>query len=93
VADRPAIWAGRIHRSADPAACRGSIRRQTWTARRPRLAAGEPQIPLRDHSVDAVVSTIVLCSVRDQDQVLAEVRRVLRPGGAALRQGASHWPS
>ena len=37
---------------------------------------------LRDHSVDAVVSTIVLRSVRDQDQVLAEVRRVLRPGGA-----------
>jgi SAM-dependent methyltransferase len=59
--------------------------------RRRRLAQGRPglvlagvgeRIPLRDHSVDAVVSTIVLCSVRDQDQVLAEVRRVLRPGGA-----------
>ncbi|MBX6354778.1 MAG: methyltransferase domain-containing protein [Micromonosporaceae bacterium] len=39
------------------------------------------QIPLADNTVDAVVSTIVLCSVADQERVLAEVRRVLRPGG------------
>jgi SAM-dependent methyltransferase len=45
------------------------------------LAGIGEQIPLRDRSVDAVISTIVLCSVRDQEQVLAEVRRVLRPGG------------
>ena len=59
--------------------------------RRRRLARGHAglvlagvgeRIPLRDRSVDAVISTIVLCSVRDQDRVLAEVRRVLRPGGA-----------
>ena len=29
-----------------------------------------------------MVATAVLCSVADQDQVLAEVRRVLRPSGA-----------
>jgi SAM-dependent methyltransferase len=46
------------------------------------LGAVAEQIPLADHSVAAVVSTIVLCSVRDQDRVLAEIRRVLRPGGA-----------
>ena len=46
------------------------------------LAGDGERIPLRDHSVDAVISTIVLCSVQDQDRVLAEVRRVLRPGGA-----------
>lgn len=45
------------------------------------LAGVGERLPLREHSVDAVVSTIVLCSVRDQEQVLAEVRRVLRPGG------------
>jgi SAM-dependent methyltransferase len=39
-------------------------------------------IPLADASVAAVVSTVVLCSVDDQERVLAEVRRVLRPGGS-----------
>ncbi|GAB2758196.1 class I SAM-dependent methyltransferase [Amycolatopsis magusensis] len=39
------------------------------------------EIPLADHSVDAVVGTIVLCSVEDQHRVLAEIVRVLRPGG------------
>jgi SAM-dependent methyltransferase len=31
--------------------------------------------------VDAVISSLVLCTVRDPAAVLAEVRRVLRPGG------------
>ncbi len=39
---------------------------------------------LPDASVDAVVSTQVLCSVGDLGQVLAEVNRVLRPGGRFL---------
>ncbi len=34
-----------------------------------------------DHSVDAVISSLVLCSVHSPDDVLAEVRRILRPGG------------
>ena len=38
-------------------------------------------LPLADGCADALVSTLVLCSVRDVDQALAEVRRVLRPGG------------
>ncbi|XP_032998421.1 methyltransferase-like protein 7A [Lacerta agilis] len=33
-------------------------------------------------SVDVVVSTGVLCSVKSQEQVMKEVLRVLRPGGA-----------
>ena len=36
---------------------------------------------LADASADAVISSLVLCSVTDPAQVLAEVRRVLRPGG------------
>ncbi len=36
---------------------------------------------LPDASADLVLSSLVLCSVSDPDQVLAEVRRVLRPGG------------
>lgn len=41
-------------------------------------------LPFDDASFDTVVSTLVLCSVRDQDKALAEVRRVLKPGGAFL---------
>ena len=37
-------------------------------------------IPLPDASVDAVVSTFVLCSVAHPDRSLEEVHRVLRPG-------------
>ncbi|XP_027913510.1 methyltransferase-like protein 7A isoform X1 [Vigna unguiculata] len=43
-------------------------------------AVGEA-IPLSDASVDAVVGTLVLCSVKDVDMTLKEVVRVLRPGG------------
>ncbi len=32
-------------------------------------------------SVDVLISTLVLCSVKDQDLVLKEVLRVLKPGG------------
>lgn len=39
------------------------------------------RLPLADGSMDAVVSTLVLCTVGDQTQSLAEIRRVLRPGG------------
>lgn len=36
---------------------------------------------LPDSSADVVISSLVLCSVADPEAVLAEVRRVLRPGG------------
>ena len=36
---------------------------------------------LPDHSVDSVISSLVLCSVTDPADVLAEIRRILRPGG------------
>ena len=41
--------------------------------------AGE--LPLEDRSCDAAVASLVLCSVSDQLRALAELRRVLRPGG------------
>jgi ubiquinone/menaquinone biosynthesis C-methylase UbiE len=39
------------------------------------------RLPLNDGSVDAVVTSLVLCSVPDQAVALAEAFRVLRPGG------------
>ena len=46
------------------------------------VAAGTAEdIPAATGSADAVVASLVLCSVRDQAAVLAEIRRVLRPGG------------
>lgn len=39
------------------------------------------QLPAADGSADVVVASLVLCSVPDQQVALAEVARVLRPGG------------
>ena len=39
---------------------------------------------LADGSCDVVISTFVLCSVDDRDADLAEVHRILRPGGSLL---------
>jgi SAM-dependent methyltransferase len=47
-------------------------------------AAFAERLPLADASADAVLSTLVLCSVADRGRVLAEVRRILRPGGRFL---------
>ncbi|ADJ45554.1 methyltransferase type 11 [Amycolatopsis mediterranei S699] len=41
-------------------------------------------LPMAEASVDTVVSTLVLCTVPDVDRVLAELARVLRPGGRLL---------
>lgn len=39
------------------------------------------RLPLQPESVDAVVASLVLCTVPDQATALEEVLRVLRPGG------------
>ncbi|MQA76213.1 MAG: methyltransferase domain-containing protein [Solirubrobacterales bacterium] len=38
-------------------------------------------LPVADGEFDAAVASLVLCSVPDQARALAELRRVLRPGG------------
>ena len=45
------------------------------------VPAAAEHIPAASGSADAVVASLVLCSVEDQAAVLAEIRRVLRPGG------------
>ena len=46
-------------------------------------ASGE-RLPFEDASFDTVVGTLVLCEPRDPDAVVAEVARVLKPGGRYL---------
>ena len=41
-------------------------------------------MPFADASFDTVLVTFTLCSVHNQQQVLSEMHRVLRPGGKAL---------
>jgi SAM-dependent methyltransferase len=48
------------------------------------LDASAESLPVADGSVDTVVSTMVLCTVRDPERALAEIRRVLAPGGRLL---------
>ena len=48
------------------------------------VKAPAEQLPFDDGTFDTVVSTLVLCSVDDQDRALAEVRRVLKRGGRLL---------
>jgi SAM-dependent methyltransferase len=50
-----------------------------------RIADGAAdRIPAESGSLDTVISTLVLCSVPDPDAAVAELRRVLAPGGRLL---------
>jgi ubiquinone/menaquinone biosynthesis C-methylase UbiE len=45
-----------------------------------RDGAADP-LPLEDDSFDTAIASLVLCTVPDPDRALAELRRVLKPGG------------
>jgi ubiquinone/menaquinone biosynthesis C-methylase UbiE len=45
------------------------------------IAQGAESLPLEDAAYDEVICSLVLCTVADPDRVLAEARRILRPGG------------
>jgi ubiquinone/menaquinone biosynthesis C-methylase UbiE len=48
------------------------------------LRGSAEALPLHDKSIDTVVMTFTLCSVNDAAGTLAELRRVLKPGGVLL---------
>ncbi|XP_062059655.1 N6-adenosine-methyltransferase TMT1A isoform X3 [Lepus europaeus] len=54
------------------------------------VAAGENMHQVADGSVDVVVCTLVLCSVKNQEQTLREVCRVLRP---RKMSSENQWPA
>ncbi|HQR23829.1 MAG TPA: malonyl-ACP O-methyltransferase BioC [Steroidobacteraceae bacterium] len=56
-------------------------RRQTLLRRFRRVCADAAGLPFRDGSFDLVFSNLMLQWCNDPDRVLAECRRVLRPGG------------
>jgi ubiquinone/menaquinone biosynthesis C-methylase UbiE len=45
---------------------------------------GGEELPFADASFDAAVTTWTLCSIKDAPTALAEMRRVLKPGGRLL---------
>jgi ubiquinone/menaquinone biosynthesis C-methylase UbiE len=60
-------------------------RRLTERTPQPKLLeVPAEELPFEDDSFDAAVSTLVLCTVSDQDRALRELHRVLRPGGRLL---------
>ncbi len=63
----------RLKRQIQRQSCQASVVQQV----------GE-SLPFADASFDTVVTTLVLCMVRDADAVVREARRVLKPGGAFL---------
>ncbi|MGC8462533.1 MAG: class I SAM-dependent methyltransferase [Acidimicrobiales bacterium] len=67
---------------------RTRLRRAVVSVDRPRpvevVDAPAEALPFEDASFDTVVTTLVLCSVRDPERALSEVRRVLRPEGRFL---------
>jgi len=64
---------GKAHEAATRAPVRVTVREGVAEA-----------LPVGDESFDAAIASRVLCTVRDQERALAELRRVVRPG-AELR--------
>ncbi|MGI9569582.1 MAG: class I SAM-dependent methyltransferase, partial [Desulfobulbia bacterium] len=42
------------------------------------------EIPIDSDSIDTVVTTYTLCTIREYSTVLSQIRRVLKPGGRLL---------
>lgn len=52
-------------------------------------------LPMADESFDSVISTFTLCSINNVERALAEIYRVLKPGGQFLfvEHGLSNEPN
>ena len=59
-------------------------RRRAGEARVALVCGSAEELPLPAHSFDSVVLTWTLCSIGSPEKALAEIRRVLKPGGQLL---------
>lgn len=68
------------------AAMAAKLRRRVETSGRIAEVVEAPadELPFADDEFDTVVGTLVLCTVDDVERSLAEIRRVLKPGGQLL---------
>jgi ubiquinone/menaquinone biosynthesis C-methylase UbiE len=67
-------------------------RRAAELGRAVELREGEAErLPFPDEAFDTVVCTLAVCAVADRGAVLAEMYRVLRPGGALLLLDHAQW--
>ncbi len=62
----------------------GMARRRTHGQSVHLICGSGEHLPLPDESFDCVMLTWTLCSIPSAEQALAEIRRVLRPGGQLL---------
>lgn len=56
-----------------------------------RIATDPYRLPYEDHAFDVVYSITVFEHVMDYDAALAEIRRVLKPGGISVHVFPSRW--
>lgn len=64
---------------------RVAARRASELGRQVSLLEGDAQaLPFPDASFDTVVATLALCTIPDERVAVAEMNRVLRPGGSLL---------
>ncbi len=63
-----------------------------WYESRPALFADGQQLPLADQSVDSVLLLDVMEHLPDPEQCVAEIRRVLKPGGSTVIQVPFMYP-
>ncbi|HQS16594.1 class I SAM-dependent methyltransferase [Reyranella sp.] len=77
---------------ADPRMLTAARRRAEIESMEFALVLGRVEaLPFPDASFDRVVAVTVLCFVRDVDRAIAEMARVLRPGGRVLIGEFGRW--
>ena len=79
---------------ADPAMIAAARRRTAIEIPRPRFVAGQAErLPFDDAAFDCILAVTVLCFVRDAARAVAEMARVLTPGGRLVIGELGRWSS
>lgn len=77
---------------ADPVMIASARRRTASEAAQLRLIEGQAErLPFNDATFDSVLAVTVLCFIRDAERAVAEMVRVLRPGGRLIIGELGRW--